>query len=124
MSMRYSPNDGAGSKIVLIKLLMIYGPVSGYFLFPELQYWNRLWLLEKYGNSVCYELDRRVVQCILLLKGCPMCFDIGGLSNELDRRVVQHLSSELIGGLSNGMIYKTKIFCFENNFHTWHCMCT
>ena len=53
-----------------------------------------------------------------------MCFDIGGLFNELDRRVVQHLSSELIRGLSNGMIYKTKIFCFENNFHTWHCMCT
>ena len=52
-----------------------------------------------------------------------MCFDIGGLSNELDRRVVQSLSNELIGGLSNGMIYKTKIFCFENNFHTWHYMC-
>ena len=26
------------------------------------------------------------------------------------------LSSELIGGLSNGMIYKTKIFCFETVF--------
>ena len=65
-----------------------------------------------------------------------MCFDIEGLSNELDRRVVQSLSnefdrrvvqslsSELIGGLSNGMIYKTKIFCFENGFHTWHSICT
>ena len=30
-----------------------------------------------------------------------MGFDIGGLSNELDRRVVQSLSSEFIGGLSN-----------------------
>ena len=51
-----------------------------------------------------------------------MCFDIGGLSNELDRMVVQILSSELIGGFSNGMIYKKKFFCFENSFHTWHCI--
>ena len=43
----------------------------------------------KYGDSVCYELDRRVVQCILISKGCPMCFDIGGLSNGFQyRRVV------------------------------------
>ena len=41
---------------------------------------------------------------------------IGGLSNVLDRS----LSSELIGGLSNGMIYKTKIFVLKNSFHTWH----
>ena len=61
----------------------------------------------KYGNSVCYELDRRVVQCILISEGCPMCFDIGGLSNGFRyRRVVQWVSiSEgcplnLIGGLS------------------------
>ena len=53
-----------------------------------------------------------------------MSFDIEGLSNEFDWRVVQNFSSELIQGLSNGMIYKTKIFCFENNFHTWHCMFT
>ena len=26
------------------------------------------------------------------------------------------LSSELLGGLSNGMIYKAKIFCFETVF--------
>ena len=43
----------------------------------------------KYGNSVCYELDWRVVQCVLISEGCPMGFDIGGLSLELDRRVVQ-----------------------------------
>ena len=53
-----------------------------------------------------------------------MCFNIRGLSNELDprvvqilsneldRRVIQSLSGELIEGLSNGMIYKTKIFFF------------
>ena len=61
-----------------------------------------------YIGGLSNELDRRVVQ---------------SLSNELDRRVVQSLSSELIGGFSNGMIYKTKIFYLENNFHTWHSMC-
>ena len=25
----------------------------------------------------------------LISKGCPICFDIGGLSHELDQRVVQ-----------------------------------
>ena len=57
-----------------------------------------------------------------------MCFDIGGLSNELDRRVVQSLSnkldrrvvqslsSELIVGLSNGMIIKQKSFVLKTVF--------
>ena len=38
MTMRYSSNDGAGVRTVVIKLLMIYGPVSGSFLFLELQF--------------------------------------------------------------------------------------
>ena len=38
-------------------------------------------VIGKYGNSVCYELDRRVVQCILISKGRPVYFVIGGLSN-------------------------------------------
>ena len=33
MAMRYSPNDGAGLRTVVIKLLMVYGLVSGSFLF-------------------------------------------------------------------------------------------
>ena len=45
---------------------------------------------------------------------------IEGLSNIFDRS----LPSELIGGLSNGMIYKAKIFCFGVAFHTRPCMCT
>ena len=44
----------------------------------------------KYGNSVCYELDRRVVQCILIVEGRLLYFDIGGLSSVFEyRRVVQ-----------------------------------
>ena len=35
----------------------------------------------KYGNSVCYELDWRVVQCILISEGCPVYFVIRGLSS-------------------------------------------
>ena len=27
--------------------------------------------------------------------------------------LIEGLSSELLGGLSNGMIYKAKLFCFE-----------
>ena len=30
MAMRCSPNNGAGSRIVVIKLLMVYVPVSRY----------------------------------------------------------------------------------------------
>ena len=38
--------------------------------------------------------------------------------------MIGSLSSELIGGLSNGMIYKTKIFCFEKTiFIHGICMC-
>ena len=47
--MRCSPNSGAGSRTIVIDLLMIFGPVSGSFLFPELQLWNRLCLLENMG---------------------------------------------------------------------------
>ena len=46
MAMRCSPNSGACSRTVVIKLPMIYGPVSKSFLFIELQFWNRLCLLE------------------------------------------------------------------------------
>ena len=49
MTMRYSSNGGAGARKVVIKLLMIYEPVSGSFLFLELQFWNRLCLLENMG---------------------------------------------------------------------------
>ena len=30
--------------------------------------------------------------------------------------LIRGLSSEFLGGLSNGMIYKEKIFCFETVF--------
>ena len=36
MAMRCSPNSGAGSRVVVIKLLMIYRLVSGSILFLEL----------------------------------------------------------------------------------------
>ena len=38
MAMRCSPNGGTGARTIMIKLLMIYGPVSGSFMFPELQF--------------------------------------------------------------------------------------
>ena len=57
MAMRYIPNGGAGVRIVVIKQLMIYGPVSRSFLFPELQLWNRLCLLE----NMRFECDDFVV---------------------------------------------------------------
>ena len=38
MTMRYNPNGGAVSRTVVIKLLVNYGPVSGSFLFLELQF--------------------------------------------------------------------------------------
>ena len=38
MAMRYNPNSKASSRTVVIKLLMNYGSVSGFFLFPKLQF--------------------------------------------------------------------------------------
>ena len=35
MSMRYSPNYGAGSRIVVIKLLMIYRPISWVLFYSQ-----------------------------------------------------------------------------------------
>ena len=49
MAMRYSPNGGAGSRTVLIKLLIIYGPTSRSFFILELQFWNRWCSLENMG---------------------------------------------------------------------------
>ena len=60
MAMRYSPNGGAGSRIVVIKLLMNYGSVSRFFLFPELQFWNKLCLLE------CMDLSMVIVWCVIV----------------------------------------------------------
>ena len=57
MAIRCILNGGAGSRIVVIKLLMVYGPVFGSFLFPELQFWNRLCLLE----NMDFEHDDSVV---------------------------------------------------------------
>ena len=56
MAMRYSLNCGAGSRTVVIKLL-IYGPASSSFLFLELQFWNKLCLLKNMG----FERDDSVV---------------------------------------------------------------
>ena len=60
MAMRYSPNSGVGSRTVLIKLLMNYGSISGFFLLPELQFWNRLCLLESMDLSVM------IVWCVII----------------------------------------------------------
>ena len=57
MAMRCSPNSGAGSRTVVIKLLMIYEPVSGSFMFPELKFRNMFSLLEIMG----FEHDDSVV---------------------------------------------------------------
>ena len=57
MVMRCSPNSGAGSRTVVIKLLMVYELVVGSFLFLELQFLNRLCLLENMG----FECDDSVV---------------------------------------------------------------
>ena len=38
MAMRRSPNSGADSRIDMFKLLVNYGPVSGSFMFSELQF--------------------------------------------------------------------------------------
>ena len=58
MVMRRSPNSGAGSRTVVIKLLMIYGPVSRSFLFLELQFWNRLCYLK------IWDLSMMIVWCV------------------------------------------------------------
>ena len=52
MAMRYSPNSGASSRIVVIKLLKNYGSVFRFILSLELHFWNRLCLLESMGLSV------------------------------------------------------------------------
>ena len=46
MAMSYSPSGRAGSKTVLIKLLVSEDRFSGSFLCPETQFCYRLWLLE------------------------------------------------------------------------------
>ena len=51
MAMRYRPNSGAGSRTFMIKLLMNYRSVFGFFLFPKLQFWNGLCLLERMDLS-------------------------------------------------------------------------
>ena len=50
MAMRCSP--GADSRIVVIKLLVNYRPVSMPFQFSELQFRSRLYLLENMGLSM------------------------------------------------------------------------
>ena len=52
MAMRYSPNGGAGARTIVIKLLMIYGPVSRSFMFLELQLWN-CWIWIDMLNCMC-----------------------------------------------------------------------
>ena len=64
MAMRYSPNGGAGLRTVVIKLLMNYRQVSEFFMFPELQFWNRLCLLES------MYLNMRIVWCVIV--GCGL----------------------------------------------------
>ena len=91
-------------------------------------------VLTRVLNGSYRRVSQCVILCILISEGCPMCiqyrrvvqcvFNIGGLPNVFQyQRVVQCvLISEGcpigfdIGGLSNGMIYKTKIFCFEKQF--------
>ena len=75
IAMRCSPNNGAGSRTVVIKLLMIYGIVSRSFLFQKLQFWNRLCLLEK----MRFEHDDSVVcHCWVWtnMLNCMCCFFI------------------------------------------------
>ena len=52
MAMRYSPNGGADSKTVVIKLLVNFKPISGSSLFSELQFWSRVCLMENTGMSM------------------------------------------------------------------------
>ena len=60
MAMRCSPNSGVGSRIVVIKLLMIYGPISRSFLLPELQFWNKLCCLK------IWDLSMMIVWCVTI----------------------------------------------------------
>ena len=46
MAIRCSPNDGADSRTVVIKLLVNYGPISRSFMFSKQQFRSRLYLLE------------------------------------------------------------------------------
>ena len=46
MAMSCSPSGRAGSKTVLIKLLVSEDRFSSSLMCPETQFWNRLWLLE------------------------------------------------------------------------------
>ena len=52
MAMRCSPNGGADSKIVVIKLLVNYGPIYGSFMFSELQFRRMVYLMENTGLSM------------------------------------------------------------------------
>ena len=73
MAMRCSPNSGDGLRTIVIKFLMIYEPASRSFPFPELQFCNRLCLLENMG----FELDDSVVcHCWVWtdMLNCMCCF--------------------------------------------------
>ena len=69
MAIMYSPKGGVGTRTVVIKLLMIYGPISGSFMFPELQFWNRLCMLENMG----FECDDFVVCHCWIWTDMPNC---------------------------------------------------
>ena len=63
MAMRCSPNGGAGSRTVVIKLLVNYEPISGSFLFLEIQFLSRLYLLENTGLSMM------ILWCVIARQG-------------------------------------------------------
>ena len=52
MAMRCSSNGGADSRIVVIKLLVNYRLFYGSFMFLELQFGSKLYLLENTGLSM------------------------------------------------------------------------
>ena len=60
MAMSCIPNGGAGSRTVVVKLLVNYGPIYGSFMFLKLQFCSRLYWLEKYGLEYG---DFMVCQC-------------------------------------------------------------
>ena len=71
MAMRYSPNGGAGSRTIVIKLLMIYRLVFGVIFYS--QFWNRWCLLENMG----FECDDFVAcHCWIWtdMLNCMCCF--------------------------------------------------
>ena len=49
MAMRYSPIGGVGVRTVVIKLLIIYGPVSGSFLFLKTTVLKQVMFVGKHG---------------------------------------------------------------------------